>query len=543
MRQNKRKRDKKSTAPGLLTITSGLLDAAVCIYILLILTVMPFYNQEGYAHIGSDKSTFFQKVSAGMLKTVIPLLILYIMIELWIFWRQKRTFSELWIALKMKISLTDLFAGAYGISVLLSYAFSRYKRDALWGAAGWYMGLYTQMMLVGTYFLISKCWKPKKWIFLMMLPASAIVFFLGYLNRFDINPLRMQSYGSSFISTIGNINWYCGYQVSVCFAGMVLFWRGESLKILQKILLMLYILIGFASLITQGSDSGIAAMAAVFIVMFYMSASDGNRMCSFWQIMSLFGGACLITYMIQTMTDWKINYYDSNIYFLLSLTFGLTVIAVSLTMLAVTGITVKKSSYPQKAWRVFAGIFIGMVVTIMSFYIGLLIVNTLYTGGIGILSGNRWFTFSDSWGSNRGATWKAGFLCFMEQDLLHKLVGVGPDALAAYIYSGGSAELRDSLTEVFSSAMLTNAHNEWLTVLVNTGILGCVSFVGMIMSAMVRYLRKEEGSLFSCACGFCLLGYTVNNMFSFQQAMNAATIFVVLGIGEAFFTNRTSLSN
>lgn len=548
MRQDKRKQDRKSTDLRLLTITSGLLDVVACIYILLILTVMPFYNQEGYAHIGTDKATFFQKVSAVTLKTVIPLLILFIMVESWIFWRQKRTFTELWIALKTKISLTDLCAGAYGISVLLSYAFSRYKQDALWGAAGWHMGLYTQMMLVGTYFLISKCWKPKKWIFLMMLPASAIVFTLEYLNRFGIDPLRMQSYGSSFISTIGNVNWYCGYQVSVCFAGMVLFWQGKSLKILQKILLMLYILIGFASLITQGSDSGIAAMAAVFIVMFCMSASDGGRMCSFWKIMSLFGGACLITYSIQAMTDWKINYFGSIINFLISLNFGLIMTFVSLVMLAVIGITVRKNCYPQKAWRFLVGIFTVTVMTLVSLYAGLLIVNTLYAGSIGILSDNQWLTFSDSWGSSRGATWKAGFLCFMEQDFLHKLVGVGPDAMAAYIYNnGGSAELLDFVTGIFASARLTNAHNEWLTVLVDTGILGCVSFVGMIMSAMVRFLRKEEGSFFSCACGFCLLGYTVNNMFSFQQAMNAATIFVVLGIGEAFFAkgaaNRTSLSN
>lgn len=403
------------------------------------------------------------------------------------------------------------------------------------------------MMLVGTYFLIAKCWKPKKWIFLMMLPASAAVFLLGYLNRFGIDPLRMQSYGSSFISTIGNVNWYCGYQVSVCFAGMVLFWRGESLKVLQKILLMLYILIGFASLITQGSDSGIAAMAAVFMVMFCMSASDGNRMCGFWQIMSLFGGACLISYPIQAVTARKINYFDNNINIFTSLPFGLTVIAVSLTMLAVAGITVKKNCYPQKAWHVFACIFTGIVMTMMSLYVALLVVNTLHPGSIGVLSGNRWFTFSDSWGSNRGATWKAGFLCFMEQDFLHKLVGVGPDAMAAYIYNGGSAELLGFVTGIFASAKLTNAHNEWLTVLVDTGILGCASFVGMIMSAMVRFLRKGGCSLFSCACGFCLLGYTANNMFSFQQAMNAATIFVVLGIGEAFFAkeaaNRVPVSN
>ena len=34
------------------------------------------------------------------------------------------------------------------------------------------------------------------------------------------------------------------------------------------------------------------------------------------------------------------------------------------------------------------------------------------------------------------------------------------------------------------------------------------------------------------ACGFCVLAYTVNNMFSFHQVMNISTVFVIMGIGE-----------
>lgn len=534
MRQNKRKRETESAAITLHKFTQILLDAVICIYILLILAVMPFYNQEGYAHIGTDKSTFFRKYSTGAARVAIPLLILYLIIKMWIFWRKKGTVSELWAALKMKTSFTDLCAGAYGISVLLSYTFSRYKQDALWGAAGWYMGLYSQLMLVGIYFLVSKCWNPRKWIFLTILPVSAAVFILGYLNRFDINPLQMKSYGSAFISTIGNINWYCGYQVSVFFAGMALFWHSESLKIWLRILLILYTLIGFASLITQGSDSGIATMAVILLVMFCMSVPDSVRMYQFWQVMLLFSGACFITYGIQVVTGRMINYIEVYMNIFISWEFALAMTIVSFIMLAVISVSVRGKGYSEKVWRVFAGICVGLAVTIMSLYTVLLIVNTLHAGSIGALSKNQWFIFSNTWGSNRGATWKAGVLCFMEQDFLHKLVGVGPDAMAAYIYHGGSAELLNLVTETFSTARLTNAHNEWLTVLVNTGILGCACFVGMVISAMVRFLRKEGGNLFSCACGFCLLGYTVNNMFSFQQALNVATIFVILGIGEAY---------
>lgn len=515
--------------------THIILDAVICIYMLLILVVMPFYNQEGYAHIGTDKSTFFFQVSIRTAKAAVPLLILYLIVSLIIFLHKKGNLSQLWVSIRANASVTDWFAVAYCVCVLLSYLFSRYKSDALWGASGWYMGFWRQMILMGVYFFISKIWEPEKWVFYAILPVSAAVFLLEYLNRFDIYPLDMGSYGAGFVSTIGNINWYCGYQVSVFFAGVVLLWQGISYKMWQRILLAAYVFLGCASLVTQGSQSGIATMAAVLLVMFCMSGADSGRMCRFWQVSALFGGACLLTRGIQFYTARRINYKDNLMDFLISKEIVVFMMAVSLFAFVVTAVDRKREGHLQKVWRILAGICVSLVVILLSGYIVALVVNTLRPGSIGVLSDNRAFIFSDAWASNRGTTWKAGVLCFWEQNLLHKLVGVGPDAMAAYIYHGGSLHLLEIVTTTFPTARLTNAHSEWLTVLVDMGILGLISYGGLMLTGMVRLINSKGGNLISCACGFCLLGYTVNNIFSFQQSMNAATVFVMFGIGEAFY--------
>lgn len=535
MRRDKRKRGTESVAVTLQRYTQIILDVVICIYMLLILVVMPFYNQEGYTHIGTDKSVFFFKASIRAGMAAAPPLILYLIFSVKVFRDRKRNLSRLWDFVRDNASVTDLFAGAYGISVVLSYLFSHYKSDALWGASGWYMGLYRQLLLVGIYFFVSKLWKPEKWIFYAILPVSAVVFLLEYLNRFAVYPLDMGSYGSMFISTIGNINWYCGYQVSVFFAGMALFWLGDSCRIWQRLLLMAYILLGFASLITQGSSSGIVAMAAVILAMFCMSVPDGDRMYRFWQEMALLGGGCLLTYGIQHFTGRKVNYEDISIEIFTSKEASMAIMIVSLAMFALAAVGRKKRGRLEGVWRTLKRICVGLAAILLSGYAAALIVNTLLPGSIGVLSDNPAFTFSDTWGSNRGATWKAGALCFWEQNFLHKLVGVGPDAMEAYIYHGGSSRLQEIVTTTFPTAWLTNAHNEWLTVLANTGLLGFVSYVGLMVSGMVRFLNKRGSCMISCACGFCLLGYTVNNMFSFQQSVNAATVFVILGMGEAFY--------
>lgn len=169
--------------------------------------------------------------------------------------------------------------------------------------------------------------------------------------------------------------------------------------------------------------------------------------------------------------------------------------------------------------------------------LGLIAANTLRPGILGGLSSYPLFTFSEDWGSLRGATWKAGFMCFAEQDVLHKIVGAGPDSMWEAISRHGSMELRNMVQDKFNNLHLTNAHNEWLTVLVNTGILGVIGYVGMMAGGIRSFLGERKKNAYVCACGFCLLAYTVNNFFSFQQAMSTPTIFALFGMGRAFQRN------
>ena len=115
-------------------------------------------------------------------------------------------------------------------------------------------------------------------------------------------------------------------------------------------------------------------------------------------------------------------------------------------------------------------------------------------------------------------------------DTLHKLVGIGPDCFADYIYD--VPELAERMVDRFYDLRLTNAHNEWLTMLVNTGALGFFCYVGIFATAFTRYLRRADEQPLLYVCAVVLLAYTVHNMVSFQQILHTPYVFVVLGIGE-----------
>lgn len=510
------------------------IDYAINIYLLLILCVMPFYNSEGYRYIGTDKSVFFNSVCVYMGRCLVPLLLIYL-ITLII--EQRKEFMK---KIRDTFSVTDLFAAGFCLTLIISYFCSRYRSVALWGYTGWYMGFWPQMFFILTYFFVSKLWEPHKWILYLGLATSFIVFLLGYLNRFNFDVLGMSTSYAMYISTVGNINWYCGYLVSVFFAGAVLLWQWESGKLWQKILLMIYVTVGFGTLMTQGSDSGLIALFVIMFVLFYMSLHEGKRMLMFWQEMVLFSCACMITYVLRKVFPARLGY---DVGYARLLTIGwmpFVVTTLSVLMLTVVAVSIKKGTYKERGFRILAIAATALSIAAVMIYLVLITINTFHPGSIGSLSDNPMFIFSPGWGTNRGTTWRAGLRCFAEQDFLHRLVGVGPDAMSNYIYEGGSAELQDLVYTIFGPIRLTNAHNEWLTILVNTGLLGLISFGGMMVTGIHRYLRKGGNRPIVLACGICLLAYTANNIFSFQQAMNAATIFSIFGMGEAFLRTKQS---
>lgn len=527
-------------------------DWCVCVYMLLILVMMPFYNEEGFKHIGTDKSTFFRQCTIYGSKVILPILAIMAVLSMIIFWQksglpkwEKRSFQKIAQVCKAQFSVTDGFVLAYGVCVIVSYLCSHYKEEALWGTKGWYMGFIPQLTLVGIYFLVSRVWKRRKWVLATIFPVSTIVFALGYLNRFGIYPIDMELELSAFISTIGNINWYCGYLVSVFFGGLFLLWAVKWEKKWEQVVLMGYVVIGFATLTTQGSNSGIVAAMAIFLVLFYLSAEDGGRMEMFWLEMMLFSLTCLITYLLRVTKVLQSTMIDAVADMLTYSILPVFMTTVSVVFWMAVRKSNQKNAYSKLFFKRMTRICCVGAVGLLVLYIVLLIGNTLAGGAITQWMGlpeDNFLHFTVKWGSNRGATWICAWMCFAEQDWLHKLIGVGPDCLSAFLYDGGSAELIALTKERFGDARLTNAHNEWLTILVDMGMLGFVSYTGMMVSAIRRYLQKRDTCAITATCGICLLAYTVNNMFSFQQSMSVATIFVIFGIGENYARDKKTVA-
>ena len=184
------KKKTESVEETLCSFNGFLCDIVISVYMCAVLVVLPLYNK-GYAQIGTEKENFFRKTMTYGGKALLPVFVLWAIFRLITAIRAKKLpgIRELPGRLWRDLSSTDKFAALYGIAVLLSYLFTNYREEALWGTASWRMGMWTQLGAVIVYFMISRMWQWKSWIPVLVLPVSAVVFSLGYVNKFCLFPI------------------------------------------------------------------------------------------------------------------------------------------------------------------------------------------------------------------------------------------------------------------------------------------------------------------------------------------------------------------
>lgn len=546
---NKRKQNNK---PDLLTDVSQLLglavSVAVTVYILLMIVILPFYFTDGYAQIGTDKFNFFYKGTCIMGIFFLLFWVPYIMTKVMLWKREGGVvlIKQELLAGCEKLSLTDWFVFGYGVVVTLSYLFSKYKTgtdfgDAFVGVNRWYLGLRTQLLLVAVYFAVSRFCIKKKWLPALWIPVTLVTFMLGYLNRFDVRFFEMKNTTNEFISTIGNMNWYCGYMVIIFFGGLYYFWTMKEEKTWVNAVLGIWMTVGFATLITQGSRSGLMTLVVMLLVLYLFSMKDMDKLLLFFTCGMSLGFACMVTCVVRSFLPERFNYEDGLVDLLTYSPLAFALPAVACVLCLLLAFLQKRGKSPLKAFTILGYVgCLGAVLVVVTFVV-LGLINTAHPGSLGELSEVSVLTFNKEWGSYRGATWAAGIQCFADQGFLGKLFGVGPDSMALYLHSDAGEALTAMLEECFKGKTLTNAHCEWLTVLVNNGLLGMVCYAGLFVSAVVRFLKAGKTNALAGACGFAVLAYMVNNMFSFQQALSAVTVFMVLGMGEAFVRKKSQM--
>ena len=493
-------------------------------YLAILFFLLSLYMRDGYYMLGDGKYLLFRNGS-------------FICLGIWLA-VEAGSFLYNWIGKnrsgapavrtrhidgKNTLGIVDIFMLAYAGCVLLSAAFSKF--DAAWiGYEDWYMGAVSQLIFVGIYFFVSRYYGYNRLIIYVCEGALLAVVVIGLLSRLGVDVLGVfrgledtDWVRSNMLSTIGNINWFCGY-LSVVLAFPITGYLYSKGKV-KKVTLYTISVLGLVMLVIQGSDSG-PVLAAVAIGCCLLA---GIRKTDFFKrsLLLLTGvsvGVFLIGQGITFFDAWYATPMESWIYHKMDWIGWLVLGAAALLLYAFC------RGLEKNGHKITLRKMIKILLCTMLLIVGTVALFVLVTWSRGNF---------ESWGSGRGILWKLAWDGFLQADGTGKLIGAGPDCFVEYLNSIGKSTIITTEGH-WAYSVFVNAHNEWLNHLVNLGILGVAAYAGIFVCAARRY----RGMMI---CVLMLAMYAVHSLVSFQQVLNAPLFFAVLGICEATYRRKLIL--
>lgn len=501
-------------------------------YVFLMLFIYPLYYQNKYYNMGEAKWIYFKNVSLVFFVMFAVAFVFYFAAFI-----MKKELKDFFLKAKSKINITDCFVLAYLVLTLVSTIITPYKENVIFGYNGWYMGLIAQVGFVLIYFAVSRFMRWDGVTLIAYMFTAALVFFFGVIMRFRIDPMEMyvgleERYVYDFISTLGQTTWYSSYMTIIYPLILIAYWYYDA--VWQKILFGIFASISFMTVVTQNSDSAYVAILAVFFMLFWISMESNKSFIRVLELLMIaFASFRFIGIMQVVHADVAIHVSKISIFMSQSnFTTGCLVVTVILYLLC--RYLDKKEKFNIAKFKFIRIIALVLVILGVIAAIVYIVQNTQGKLPEKYSSANNYLLFDDTWGNNRGLSWKAAVGTLQQCELPRKLFGAGPDSFAQMVYVYYGEPLRAQWGE---NTTLTCCHNEWLNMFVNLGFFGGIAYLGVFVAAFFNFMKKGKEYPQVYAVAIAVLSYVCHNFFCYQQIICTPIIFLLMGYGEALCRN------
>ncbi|MBR2276233.1 MAG: O-antigen ligase family protein, partial [Lachnospiraceae bacterium] len=517
----------------------ALLRRVSAVYCMILFFCLPLVIHDKYFDIGKFKYDFFFYTTVTMLAVCLVLGLLLFFLR-----AGGRSFDPTAVIEALKgIDALDRAVLIYALVCIVSYFLSPYNTWAfgysnivnppLTGYPGWSMGLYSQLMFAGIYYVTSRLSRPRfrRYIMGALYFGSLAAYLLAILNRFSVDPFGFYTgvdskYHLLFLSTLGQATWYSSYLSTIFPIALAMFIYEKRTR--YRSFYVLYIIVGSVSLVTQNSDSAYVALFAAILVLFVFALDSNNYFTRFFQLILLIllsfrlAGILQLVFPEQAVLPGSISLFLSQSGFMLALTVILLVLYLIFSLLQM------KPRIIMSRIRILRTILLILTGIGVLFGISALV---LSTRGIRLpLIGDfEYFIFNDDWGNGRGFTWRITVEMMKSFRLPELLFGVGPDCYSEFAYE---FHTREMLLK-WGNKVLANAHNEWLNTAFTLGITGFLSYLSIFASAFVQFIRRKNISALSIAGAAAVASYVCHNFFCYQQVLCTPFIFAIIGICKA----------
>ena len=423
---------------------------------------------------------------------------------------------------------TDAAVLAFWLIAGISTLQSDFVHAAFWGDQGRYSGFLLISLYAASYFLISRFWQVKEWMFELFLASGMIVCLFGITDYFRMDILHFRTAETaaamlSFTSTLGNINTYTAYVGIIMGFSAALFAIGKNRN--KLIWHYLCLVISFAAIITGRSDNAYLSIGALFIVLPFVLFSQKEGVKRYLIIIASFFTVVWIIHLTGRLFAGKILGI-SSLFRVITGFRGLPFVIFLLWAAVVLFHFYSKKSTQDKIHLVPVwGIL--LAIAAIAFFFILFDANVLGNAErYGSLE--SYLVFNDSWGTHRGYLWRKSLWMYKRLSPMHKLFGYGPDTYGCLVTKTVGLQMSNEL-----GSLSDNAHNAFLNYLITLGITGLAAYLAFLGTSFWMLLRNRTKSPYILGVFFAVVCYVFQSVVNFDLPIVTPFLWLLLGMGAA----------
>ncbi|MBQ8527260.1 MAG: O-antigen ligase family protein [Lachnospiraceae bacterium] len=511
-------------------ISGSFLEYMCALWAIVLSVALPLYMKDGYYQIGTAKYNAYAHIVVFGMPVILLLAVIYIVFSV----------KEAGISLQgtkqvyKNMSVTDRFVVGYILITLVSFFSCGHMKEAFWGYNGWFMGLFSQLTFVLIYFVFSRFLKDYPVVLSFLCVTAMYVFVVAILHRMLIDTVGTYDnlsdyYKTQFLSTLGQASWYSSFMTTVLPIGMFAYWYFKHYAL--RVITGIFVFTGFMTLVSQNTDSAYFGFLAAMLVLMHVSVKNAGRMRRLFELALLFflapkGMAGLLKLHPNTVMEW-----DAISAMLMQDGRTWIMVMVCAVMILVFAILERKGKYPVRAMRIVRNVFYVVVLCLVVLWVVILVAGVkgvLPERMAALTTAVPYLQWNIYWGNGRGFTWEFTAKMLSEMSLKDKIIGVGPDCYAIY----GHGHYNELIRSKWGDSVLSNAHNEWMNMAVNGGWIGAAAYLGIFVSALVRFVKKSESRPVLLGFAACIAAYMAHNVFCYQQVLCTPFVFLFIALGE-----------
>ncbi|NCB74371.1 MAG: O-antigen ligase domain-containing protein [Clostridia bacterium] len=495
--------------------TASFSERVTDIYVFVMLFAFPLFTGfEGYSEITLSKYIFFVSASALWLVLLFAAAL-----------KKKMSFN-----LK-KLDLVEVLILLFTASCCVSAVFSSFRSSVLLGE-GRFDGLVTILLCAGIFFGVSRFGRVKNsYIYAAALAVSincivAVFQILGY------NPLQLfpgsydfydagREFSSIFLGTIGNADLFSAYLCLILPLICAFYISAEK----RPLILLAPAFLCSLCLFKSGVSGGILALSATVLLAAPFIITNGERLRRALEVALLILSSVILAISVKTAET------ADAVTVTFSFSRACIIVLILIFCAAAARFALAKNDFSRKALRLF---FLTASGTL--FFAGLAAAYFWKgdKGSVYELSQLMHGNFDERFGSSRILIWRKTLELVPEK----LLFGGGPGTLALRLDVDFSRFVEETGKTLSSS--VDNAHNEYLGILVNTGLVSLAAYLAAQAVSLVRAVKCAARSEFCCCFACALLCYWIQAFFGLGLFLVSPLMWLCWGLLVSSFRREKS---